>query len=70
MELKVLNFKNYSTTKKKIEDEERDGKRVEFGWERVGKQLKIVTCRLRDTESIFQPTKEALLLTTHTVPCR
>lgn len=58
------------TQQKKIEDEERDGKRVEFGWERVGKQLKIVTCRLRDTESIFQPTKEALLLTTRIVPCR
>lgn len=27
---------------KKIEDEERDGKGVKFGWERVGKQLKIV----------------------------
>lgn len=40
MELNILNFKNYS--RKKIEDEERDGKGVKFGWERVGKQLKIV----------------------------
>lgn len=55
----------------KIEDEERDGKGVEFGWEKEGCKA-IEDSRRADleTESIFQPTKEVLLLTTHIVPCR